>query len=99
MRVAFHVPRARYLENCPGGEKPTSGDGMLIFNLLKALRKLGHEVRVVSRLDARDFWLGRLPKRRLIAQAALVRGDMKRLHPRRGSSTRTTAGSARSTTG
>ena len=81
MRVAFHVPRARYLENCPGGEKSPSGDGMLIFNLLKALRKLGHQVRVVSRLDARDFWLGRLPKWRLMAEAALIRSDMKRFAP------------------
>src|SRR5207248_3605090 len=81
MRVAFHVPRAGYLESCPGGEKSTSGDGMIIFNLSEALRKLGHEVRVVSRLDARDFWLGRLPTRRLMAEAALVRGDMKRFAP------------------
>ena len=81
MRIAFHVPRAGYLKSCPGGEKPTSGDGMIIANLVEALRKRGHKVRIVSLLDARDFWLGWLPARRLFAEAALVRGEMKRFSP------------------
>jgi phosphatidyl-myo-inositol dimannoside synthase len=81
MRIAFHVPRAEYLESCPGGENHTSGDGMTIANLLEALRKRGHRLNIVSRLDARDFWLGRLPARRLLAEAALVRGEMKRFSP------------------
>jgi glycosyltransferase involved in cell wall biosynthesis len=54
---------------------------MFIANLLEALRKRGHRVRIVSRVDVRDFWRGRLPARRLIAEAALVRGDMKRFLP------------------
>ncbi|HEX2711331.1 MAG TPA: glycosyltransferase family 4 protein [Candidatus Acidoferrales bacterium] len=54
---------------------------MFIANLLAALRERGHEMRIVSRVDARDFWRGRLPARRLIAEAALVRGDMKRFSP------------------
>src|SRR5437879_12751564 len=54
---------------------------MIIANLVEALRKRGHKVRIVSLLDARDFWLGRLPARRLFAEAALVRGEMKRFSP------------------
>ena len=81
MRIAFHVPSAGFLESRPGGENHTSGDGVAIANLLEALRKRGHTVRIVSRVDARDFWQGRLPARRLIAEAALVRGEMKRFSP------------------
>lgn len=81
MRIAFHVPRAGFFESCPGGERHPSGSGMFITNLLTALRGRGHRVRIVSRVDARDFWRGRLPARRLIAEAALVRGDMKRFRP------------------
>jgi glycosyltransferase involved in cell wall biosynthesis len=81
MRIAFHVPRAGFFESCPGGERHPSGSGMFIANLLAALRKHGHRVRIVSRVDARDFWRGRLPARRLIAEAALVRGDMGRFAP------------------
>lgn len=81
MRIAFHVPRAGFFESCPGGERRPSGDGMFIANLLAALRERGHRVRIVSRVDARDLWRGRLPARRLIAEAALVRGDMKRFSP------------------
>lgn len=54
---------------------------MFIANLLAVLRERGYQVRIVSRLDARDFWRGRLPARRLIAEAALVRRDMKRFSP------------------
>jgi glycosyltransferase involved in cell wall biosynthesis len=54
---------------------------MFIANLLTALRDRGHRVKIVSRVDARDFWRDRLPARRLIAEAALVRGDMKRFSP------------------
>ena len=81
MRIAFHVPRAALLKNAPGGENHPSGDGMIIANLTEALRKRGHEVKIVSRVDARDFWQGRLPARRLIAEEALVRGDIKRFSP------------------
>ncbi len=81
MRIAFHVPRARFLESRPGGENHPSGDGVAIANLLDALRKRGHQVKIVSRLDMHDFWLGRLPARRLLAEAALVRGEMKRFSP------------------
>ena len=81
MRIAYYVPRARYLESCPGGEKRTSGDGMFITNVLTGLRERGHEVKLVSRVDVRDFWLGRLPARRLLAEAALVRGVVKKFSP------------------
>jgi len=81
MRIAYYVPRASYLESCPGGEKHTSGSGMFITNVLTGLRHRGHEVKIVSRVDMRDFWLGRLPARRLLAEAALVRGEVKRFSP------------------
>ncbi|PYT67916.1 MAG: hypothetical protein DMG39_22580 [Acidobacteria bacterium] len=81
MRIAYYVPRATYLESCPGGEKHTSGSGMFITNVLTSLRDRGHEVKIISRVDLRDFWLGRLPARRLLAEAALVRGEVKRFSP------------------
>src|ERR671923_1707365 len=81
MRIAFHVPSAGFLESCPGGENPTSGDGVVIANLVEALRKRGHNVRIVSRVDARDFWQGRLPAHWLVTEAAMVRGRMKRFSP------------------
>src|SRR5437016_7764371 len=81
MRIAYYVPRASYLESCPGGEKHTSGSGMFITNVLTSLRDRGHEVKIISRVDLRDFWLGRLPARRLLAEAALVRGEVKRFSP------------------
>ena len=81
MRIAFYIPRAAYLESCPGGEKHPSGDGMFIANVLAGLRDRGHEVKIVSRVDVRDFWRGQLPARRLLAEAALVRGEVKRFSP------------------
>src|SRR5947208_16781000 len=56
-------------------------NGVRWLLLSPTAQQVGHEVRVVSRLDARDFWLGRLPTRRLMAEAALVRSDMKRFAP------------------
>lgn len=81
MRIAYYVPRATYLESCPGGEKHTSGSGMFITNVLTSLRDRGHEVKIISRVDLRDFWLGRLPARRLLVEAAVVRGEVKRFSP------------------
>src|SRR5437870_2791598 len=81
MRIAYYVPRATYLESCPGGEKHTSGSGMFITNVLTGLRDRGHEVKIISRLDVRGFWRGQLPARRLLAEAALVRGEVKRFSP------------------
>ena len=81
MRIAFYVPRAEYLEACPGGAFHISGSGMFISNMLTGLRERAHKVKIVSRLDVRDFWRGRLPARLLVAEAALVRGDMKRFSP------------------
>ena len=81
MRIASYVPRATYLESCPGGEKHTSGDGMFITNMVAGLRRRGHQVKVVSRSDVRGFWQGRLPARRLLAEAAIVRGEVKRFSP------------------
>jgi glycosyltransferase involved in cell wall biosynthesis len=81
MRIAFHVPCGKYLELRPGGEKETSGDGMIIANLLEALRKRGHQMQIVSQLDSRNFGLGRLPAWHLVAEAARIRRKMKRFSP------------------
>ena len=81
LRIAYYVPRASYLESCPGGEKHTSGSGMFITNVLTGLRNRGHEVKIISRLDVRRFWRGELLARRLLAEAAVVRGELKRFSP------------------
>jgi glycosyltransferase involved in cell wall biosynthesis len=75
MRIAFHAHRASYLEPAP------SGDCVFVEALLAGLRERGHEVEVVSRIDVRDFWRGRLPMRRLLAEAISVRRRMRRFSP------------------
>jgi glycosyltransferase involved in cell wall biosynthesis len=75
LRIAFHVPRASYL----GGG--FSGDPILVRGLSAGLRARGHEVGVVSRLDANKVWRGRAPAGRLIPEAILVYGRMRRFSP------------------
>lgn len=75
MRIAFHVPRASHLK--PG----LSGDRVFVANLLAGLRERGHQVKIVSRVNVRDFWRGRLPIRRLVTEAIRVRKEMKRFSP------------------
>ena len=60
LRIAFHAPRASHLK--PG----ESGDKVFVRTLLAELRARGHEIEIVSRVNARDFWRGHLPARRLI---------------------------------
>jgi glycosyltransferase involved in cell wall biosynthesis len=75
MRIAFYAPRAAYLE--PG----LSGDVVYVRNLLKGLRARGHELLVISRLDVRDLMRGRVPARRLLAEALSIRRLSKRFAP------------------
>ncbi len=75
LRIAFHVPHAGYLE--PG----YSGDHSLPRTLLAGLRRRGHDVKVVSRLDPCDFGRGRLPARRFVADALAVRKEMQAFSP------------------
>lgn len=50
-------------------------------NLIEALTARGHRVEVVSYVDARDFYQGRLPVRRLIAEARSIRRRMRDFAP------------------
>ena len=75
LRIAFHVPRAEWLE--PG----FSGDCVLVSNLLASLSQRGHEVKVPSRLNALDVCRGRAKARRLVAEAISIRTQMKRFSP------------------
>jgi glycosyltransferase involved in cell wall biosynthesis len=75
MRIALNVPRASYLE--PG----SSGDPIFLHALIEGLRERGHEVEVVSRVDVRDYWRGRRPARRLLAEIVSVWRRMKRFRP------------------
>jgi phosphatidyl-myo-inositol dimannoside synthase len=75
VRIAFHVPRAEYL-----GEG-TSGDYVLVRNMISGLEKRGHDIHIVSTLSARAFWQGRVPARRLVGEAIRVRRQTKRFAP------------------
>lgn len=75
MRIAFHVPRASYL--APG----SSGDKTNVQNLVRGLTDAGHEIRIVSRLNVRDLWRGRIPAWRIATEAVRVRREMKAFSP------------------
>jgi glycosyltransferase involved in cell wall biosynthesis len=75
MRIAFYTPRASHLK--PG----TSGDRIFVAQLLGGLRDRGHEVEVASSVGTYDFWRGRVSARRLLEEARLARGRMKRFSP------------------
>lgn len=76
MRIAFHVPRARYLDLSVSG-----GDAIFVQNLLAALRERGHDVKIASTLDVREFWRGRRSARKLIAEVVTVRRQMRQFAP------------------
>jgi glycosyltransferase involved in cell wall biosynthesis len=75
VKIALHVPRAAYLE--PG----ISGDPIFLDGLISGLRRHGHEIEIVSRVDVRDYWRGRLPARRLVFETISVRRRMRRFSP------------------
>jgi len=75
MRIAFHAPRASHLR------AGASGDRIFVGALLSALRERGHEVEIVSRVNVRDYWRGRIPARRLIGEAVSVHRRMRRFAP------------------
>jgi glycosyltransferase involved in cell wall biosynthesis len=77
MRIAFYSPRASHLEHTLAH----GGDPILIDALFLALRERGHDVRVVSRLNVRDLWRGRVPARRFLREALRVRREMKEFRP------------------
>jgi glycosyltransferase involved in cell wall biosynthesis len=67
MRIAFHVPRASFLG------AGYSGDQVLVAGLIDGLRQLGHDVQIVSRIDARDVGRGRVPLHRMVREMLRVR--------------------------
>lgn len=75
MRIAYHVPRASFLG--PGH----SGDQVLVSGLANGLRARGHDLRLVTRLDARELGRGRVPAGRALAEAVRVRRRMRRFAP------------------
>lgn len=52
-----------------------------MHNLLAAFRQRGHDVKILSTVDVRDFWRGRLPAKRLVSEALAIRRESKRFLP------------------
>jgi len=75
LRIAFHVPRASHLK---GG---LSGDRVQVPALIAGLRERCHEVEIVSRVNVRNFWRGRIPVSRLVTEAISIRKEMKKFSP------------------
>jgi glycosyltransferase involved in cell wall biosynthesis len=76
VKIAFHAPRGSFLDPHDNG-----GDAVMTRNLIDALTARGHQVEVVSHLDARDFYRGRLPARRLLGEALSIRRRMRAFAP------------------
>jgi glycosyltransferase involved in cell wall biosynthesis len=75
MRIALHVPRPDFLR--PG----FSGDHFILPGIRFGLMERGHEVQVVSYLDAREVGRGRIPAVRVLSEAVQVRNRMRRFRP------------------
>jgi glycosyltransferase involved in cell wall biosynthesis len=76
LRIIFYAPRASQLD-----PRAIGGDGPIVHSLLTGLPARGHEVRVASRIDVRDFWLDRVPAHRLATEAFAVHRELKRFSP------------------
>jgi glycosyltransferase involved in cell wall biosynthesis len=76
VKIAFHAPRAAFLDPRAGG-----GDPVMTRNLIDELTARGHQTEVVSSVDVRDFYRGRLPVRRLLAEALSIRRRMREFAP------------------
>jgi glycosyltransferase involved in cell wall biosynthesis len=75
LRIALHVPRPDFLQ--PG----FSGDHFILPAIRSGLTERGHEIEVVSYLDAREVGRGRIPARRILSEAVRVRKRMRRFRP------------------
>jgi glycosyltransferase involved in cell wall biosynthesis len=75
MRIALNAPRPDFLE--PG----FSGDHFILPAIRSGLAERGHEIQIVSYLDAREVGRGRIPARRAFAEAVRVRRRMRRFRP------------------
>ena len=75
MRIALHVPRASHLR--PG----FSGDKILVRGLIEGLGRRGHDVQIVSRLNVRNVWRGRVRRDQLLSEMRRARAAMERFAP------------------
>jgi glycosyltransferase involved in cell wall biosynthesis len=75
MRIALHAPRPHFLQ--PG----FSGDHFILAGIRSGLEERGHEIEVVSYLDACEVGCGRIPAGRIVGEAARVRKRMSRFRP------------------
>jgi glycosyltransferase involved in cell wall biosynthesis len=75
MRIALHVPRPHFLE--PG----FSGDHFILPGIRSGLTERGHDIEIVSYLDAGEVGRGRIPARRIAGEAVRVRRRMRRFRP------------------
>ena len=77
MRIAFYSPRSTLLER----GLTYGGDPIFLHDLFAGLRRSGHEVEVVSHLNVRDLWHGRVTVRSLLREALAVRRRVKSFQP------------------
>jgi glycosyltransferase involved in cell wall biosynthesis len=75
LRIALYVPRPHFLQ--PG----FSGDHVILPGIKSGLEERGHELEVVSDLDARAAGQGEIPARRIVREAVRVRDRMGRFRP------------------
>jgi glycosyltransferase involved in cell wall biosynthesis len=75
VRIALNVPRPDFLQ--PG----FSGDHFILPAIRSGLAERGHEIEIVSYLDAREVGRGRIPARRVLPEAVRVRKRMSRFRP------------------
>jgi glycosyltransferase involved in cell wall biosynthesis len=77
VRIAFYSPRSELLQR----GLAQGGDPVFLHGLFDALRARGHEIEVVSRLNVRDVWRGRVPFRDLVREVIEVRRRMRHYKP------------------
>jgi glycosyltransferase involved in cell wall biosynthesis len=77
MRIAFYSPRSSLLQ--PGLAQ--GGDTVFLQALFSGLGQAGHEVEIVSHLDVRDLWCGRITLPSLCKEALAVRRRVRAFEP------------------
>jgi glycosyltransferase involved in cell wall biosynthesis len=75
VKIALNVPRPDFLQ--PG----FSGDHFILPAIRSGLEERGHEVEIVSYLDAREAGRGNVPARRILSEARRVRERMRHFRP------------------
>jgi glycosyltransferase involved in cell wall biosynthesis len=77
MRIAFYSPHASHLRQ----EFAQGGDPIFLDGLFTELRRRGHEIEVISRLNARHLWKGSVSVRSILVEALAVRRRVKKFQP------------------